>query len=414
MQKLIAEFAEKITSFYSRCKVLTMPVSSVLYKVRRRLFPRSEGILANHTIVWYLIGELLLYFIVSFLFFFMIFFVNQILLLAESILQKRVPLWDVVKLITYCLPFIIAQSAPFATLVGFLMCIGRMMSSNEILILRASGVSYRTVLMPVLILGLAISVVSFFINDYLLPLGTLRYTRLYKNILMSNPAVEIEPHSIKRTNDSTLIIGDVDGSQVSDLIVFDTDGDSSQRIIVAGKSFIGKSQVPGVVMQLDMGNAFALFLKKNQKSTYDVLRSESIVFNIFTSSFFETENGVNPREMTSYDLMKQIKTMKTEEDTPKRKLNQYVLEYNKKFSTPFGSLFFALLAMPLAILFGKHNGQTIGLIIGLFISVFYWAMMILGQIFASKSGSGGFISMWIPNISVAFSGFLFYIVLVHK
>ena len=157
MQKLIAEFAEKITSFYSRCKVLTMPVSSVLYKVRRRLFPRSEGILANHTIVWYLIGELLLYFIVSFLFFFMIFFVNQILLLAESILQKRVPLWDVVKLITYCLPFIIAQSAPFATLVGFLMCIGRMMSSNEILILRASGVSYRTVLMPVLILGLAIS-----------------------------------------------------------------------------------------------------------------------------------------------------------------------------------------------------------------------------------------------------------------
>ena len=85
----------------------------------------KKGQLKNYLLIRYLVKELLLYFTIAFLFFFMIFFVNQILLLAEDILKKRVPVADVVRLIVYSLPAIIAQSAPFATLVGFLMCLGR-------------------------------------------------------------------------------------------------------------------------------------------------------------------------------------------------------------------------------------------------------------------------------------------------
>ena len=95
----------------------------------------------RYVLLLYITKELFLYFFISFLFFFMIFFVNQILLLAEDVLKKRVPVLDVIRLMTYSLPFIIAQSAPFATLVGFLMCLGRMMSDNEILVMRITGLS---------------------------------------------------------------------------------------------------------------------------------------------------------------------------------------------------------------------------------------------------------------------------------
>ena len=90
------------------------------------------------------------------------------------------------------------------------------------------------------------------------------------------------------------------------------------------------------------------------------------------------------------------------------------MEYNKKFSMPFGSIFFAFLALPLAFLFGKHNGQTIGLIIGLFICVLYWAMMILGQIFSSRNGLNGFIMMWLPDTVIGIAGVLFYLALKRK
>ncbi|MDD6654419.1 MAG: LptF/LptG family permease, partial [Treponema sp.] len=85
----------------------------------------------------YLTKELFMYFFVAFLFFFMIFFVNQILYWAETILKQRAPAHQVAKLMLYALPGVISQSAPFATLVGFLMCLGRLMTDNEILILRA-------------------------------------------------------------------------------------------------------------------------------------------------------------------------------------------------------------------------------------------------------------------------------------
>ena len=118
--------------------------------------------------------------------------------MAEDILKKRVPLFDVTKLIVYSLPFVIAQAAPFATLVGFLMCIGRLVSDNEILIVRASGLSFTILLTPVLVLGLLISIVSFAVNDYLLPLGTISYNDLYRKIILSNPGLELESNSIKR------------------------------------------------------------------------------------------------------------------------------------------------------------------------------------------------------------------------
>ena len=199
------------------------------------MFGREKK-LTNNVMIKYLLKELSLYFSIAFLFFFIVFFCNQILLVAESILKQRVPLFQVIKLMTYSLPFIIAQSAPFATLVGFLMCIGRMMTDNEIMIFRASGLPYRYILIPVLALGLLISILSFGVNDYLLPLGTIKYTKLYREILTSTPSVALESNSVKRTNDFTLVIGNVSDRDVSDLLFFDMDEQGNQRVIASGKT----------------------------------------------------------------------------------------------------------------------------------------------------------------------------------
>jgi len=379
--------------------------------VRTKFFADS---LRSHVLTRYLVRELLLYFSVAFLFFFTIFFVNQILLIAENILRQGAPVWDVVKLMTYSLPFIVAQSSPFATLVGFLMCLGRFMSDNEIIIFRASGFSYVHILCPVLVLGLAISIASFFVNDYLLPLGTIRYNRLRRMILSSNPAVALDSHSVKRLNTATLVTGDVADTKVSDLVIIDMGSDGKMRIISAGESELKSVRKEGVLMQLTMTDALALFFNVNSFSDYDLLSSDRVTFNLFESAFFSDSGSTSPREMTSYDLGRALRDMKKNADTDKHTLNNYTLEYNKKFSLPFGSFFFALLALPLAFLFGRQNGQTIGMIVGIIISFLYWTMMILGQYASSRNGFNGFWSMWIPNIVTGAAGAAFYIALKKR
>ncbi len=394
-----------------------METSDVFSKIKSVFAFINEKILRrnSHVMMRYLVKELLLYFTIAFLFFFLVFFCNQILLLVQDILRKHVPLVQVMKLMTYSLPFIIAQSAPFGTLVGFLMCMGRLMTDNEILILRATGTSFFRLSLPVIILGVIISLGSFFVNDYLLPLGTIQYNKLYKEIIFSNPNVEMESNSIKKTSNSILVIGEVDDRNVSDLLLFDTDDSGNQRLIVATATELLDPNDSTIMMQLRMKNPSVIQFDNENKDTYEYILSDYTTMNIFASQFISSgSSGTNPREMTSYDLKQYIKKLKEKKNTSKRTLNTYNLEYHKKFSLPFGSIFFAILAFPLAILFGKHNGQTIGLIIGILISVLYWSLMTLGQIFGLRNGMNGFISMWLPNFLVGFFGCIFIFFLVKK
>ena len=232
-----------------------------------------KGQLKDHILIKYIFKDLFLYFLVSFLFFFMIFFVNQILLTVEDLLAKSAPFNDVMRIMFYSLPFIIAQSAPFATLVGFLMSLGGMMSNNEILIFRAAGFSFIRILIPTAILGLIISILSFFVNDYLLPLGTIKYNRLMREIMNSTPTIELESNSVKTLDNSNIVIGEVSGNSVSDIIIFDSK-DNNDRLIFAGKSVLQGAKSEGVLMQFDMNDSTVLSIEKNDRKKYDVMKSK--------------------------------------------------------------------------------------------------------------------------------------------
>lgn len=383
----------------------------LFYKVRKKA--AAGKTYRRHTLLRYIASEALLYFSICFLFFFMVFFVNQMLLLAENVLKKRVPLVQVVHLVVYCMPFVIAQSAPFATLVGFLMCISRMAGQNEVVVMRASGVSYFFLSLPIMAMAIFISISSFFVNDYLLPLGTVRYNALYRKILTSNPAVELESRSVKKMNEATLITGDVNKEKVSSVVVIDTSEDKT-RIISAKQSSLTPGKESGVLMRLEMNDVNALIIKDDDAYSYDEVKARRAVFNIFDTVFFTNQWRVSPREMTSRDLYKKIGEMEKDNKTPRRILGRYKTELQKKFSQPFGSLFFALLSLPLALLLSARGGQTAGMVGGVVISVVYWAVMITGQIAAGRLGYNPFLCMWAANFIAGAAGIILCFVLARK
>lgn len=389
---------EKINKIYS-------PIDDFLVKYLRK------GQLKDNILIKYILKELLVYFIVAFLVFFMIFFVNQILLDMENLLAKSAPINDVMRVMYYSIPMIIAQSAPYATLVGFLMCLGGMMSNNEILIFRAAGFSFFRILVPVVAMGLFISVVSFFVNDYLMPLGRIKYNQLLRDIMQSTPTIELESNAVKHLDNSNIIMGTVTDNTVSDLVLFNTDNESD-TIIIAGQSSLKGSEKEGVLMELSMNDATVISINKNEKQNYDIIESERSTYNVFETTVMGTSRR-SAGEMTTYDLKKEINKMK-QEGNDVTILSYWIMEFYKKFSIPFGSLFFSFLAFSIAFLFGKHNGMTIGLFIGIVICVLNWAMQILGQMFVVRIDWDPFWCIWVPNMVVGLAGFIFYLVLVRK
>jgi lipopolysaccharide export system permease protein len=346
----------------------------------------------------YIAKEMLLYFSICFLFFFLIFFVNQILLMAEDILSKKAPFRDVLMLIVYALPSIIATSAPFSALVGTLMGLGRIVTDREILAMNALGVPTRAILVPVLAVGMLISLVSFLTNDILLPVGTIQFNRLYRKILTSTPALELESNSIKRNQNSVVVTGVIANGKMDGILIIDADKDGNKRVISAPEASIRKSNNPAVLMSLQMDDSYVLSLSRQNDDDYDVIKAKDITYNILAKNILSSySNAISPREMSSRDLYTQLAKLRQGKET--KKLNMYRTEFHKKFSIPFGAFFFVILAFPIGLA-SKTNGQSVGFIFGLIIAVLYWAVLIGGQTLSMKIGLNGAIMMWLPNAIV--------------
>ncbi|MDR2785194.1 MAG: LptF/LptG family permease [Treponema sp.] len=397
------------------------------------------------TIFKYIVVETLFAFLVAFLFFFFIFFVNQLLLMAKEILAKKVPIFQVTLLVVYAVPSIIAMAAPFAALVGTLMAIGRLSSDNEILVMLSSGLPYRNIFLPAIAVGILISLLSFFTNDVLLPLGTLRYTRLYRRILVSTPALELESNSVKKFKDTVMVTGNVDGNAIDDILILDKTSDGERRIILAHGAELRDAGKEG--LSLDLGAAFIQSSKEVARRDYDYASASFLRYWVPQEDMIQAITSVGPREMTSRDVLKEIYVKelnlasRMDEQYIKlminalpleailrrgpgqsgwnrrgnlaqeyvreleiagvyrkdRSLSNYRLEFYKKFSIPFGAFSFIFLAVPLGLMV-KKSGQTVGFMFGSFISVIYWALLLGGQTLGMSRGYSPFLSMWLPNI----------------
>lgn len=415
----------------------------------------------------YVTREFLFSFFVAFLFFFGIFFVNQLLLLAEDILTRNVPLLAVLRLILYSLPSIVALSFPFGALVGSLMAVGHLVGSNEIQAFQASGLPTRRIFAPIVALGLVLSLGSFVMNDYLLPLGTLNFGRLYRELLYANPELELEPYSIRRYQDSTIVTGNVRENKIDDLLIIER-GSDGERIILSGPASISGDAAGGGVISLDLSQVFTH--TRRNADRYEYLQAEDMQYNILLRDITVALRTPGPREMSSYDVFVKMQDQKSdlharrasqeeeirqlrnmlqleyfaksnalargdieagqvqnelearlrelnreqERDIFDREFQLYSIEFHKKFSIPFACLSFVVFAFPVALRTGR-KGRAVGFGLGLLVSVAYWAMILAGQTLGMERPEiSPFLAMWFPNLLLLLLGLALHVRWVRR
>jgi len=409
----------------------------------------------------YILSEMFFSFLICFCFFFFIFFVNQILLIAKDVLEKHVPFNQVALLILFSLPTVIAMSAPFACLVGTLMTVGRLTSDNEILVLLSSGLSYKNVFFPAITMGIIISILSFFTNDVLLPAGTVQFNKLWRKILVSTPALELQANSVKRFRDTVIVTGGVSGNVINNLLILDKTEDGERRIIMANSAELKDGGREG--LSLNLNDAFIQSSKEIVREDYDYAVTEHLQYWVSNEDIIQATFSITPREMSSRDVRSAIferraELSERENDRRIRLLNQaaslenilragqvsdnwnrrtantaginrelaairaiqsdrnltiYIIELYRKFSVPFGAFFFVFLAVSLGLM-AKKSGQTVGFIFGNLIAVIYWCMLFIGQAMGLRAGTPPFLSMWLPNIICLSIGVVLAVIKVRK
>jgi len=317
------------------------------------------------------------------------------------------------------------------------------------------------IFLPALVVGLLISILSFVTNDILLPAGTIQFSKLYRRILVSTPALELEANSVKRFRDTVIVTGPVSGVSIDNVLILDRTSAGERRVIMARNAELKDAGREG--LSLDLTGAFIQSSKEVIRNDFDYASGEFIRYWVPQEDLIQAVSSISPREMSSIDLRRDIavKTIQQKDRLDERfsrlvsqginlenslrkgptndawnrrenNLNTFTreyisamavknernllvsrLEYYKKFSIPFGALSFVFLAVSLGLM-AKKSGQTVGFIFGLIISVIYWTLLFGGQTMGQRLGYSPFWTMWLPNILAASIGFVLFVVRIRK
>ena len=90
----------------------------------------------------------------------------------DDIVKFGIPLASIAAFYVYYIPTIFIQVTPMAALLSTIYVLSNLNKNNEIIAMKSSGISLWRILAPILLLGVLISIVTFVVNDRVIPVSS--------------------------------------------------------------------------------------------------------------------------------------------------------------------------------------------------------------------------------------------------
>lgn len=209
---------------------------------------------------------MILPFIFSLLMITFLLFINFLLRAIDRFLGKGLDILTILEYLFLNLAWIIALSVPMAVLLATLMTFGRLSEDNEINAMRASGISFLTIIRAPLLFGIFISLVLIIFNNFILPEMNFKARLLSGDIYKKRPGMNIEPGVfIDDLPSYSMIIGGKEGEIMTDVRIF-SKGNKKEQTSIHSKS--GKLNTLSDAFLLTLFDGEIHELENNDYSNY--------------------------------------------------------------------------------------------------------------------------------------------------
>ena len=180
----------------------------------------------------YFIREMILPFFFSLLMITFLLFINFLLRAIDRFLGKGLEVMTILEYLFLNLAWIIALSVPMAVLLATLMTFGRLSEDNEINAMRASGISFLSIIRAPILFGITIAMFLIIFNNFVLPDMNFHARLLSGDIYRKRPGMNIEPGIfLDDLPNYSMIIGGKEGKIMSDIRIFSKGKQESQTSI---------------------------------------------------------------------------------------------------------------------------------------------------------------------------------------
>src|SRR5476651_965401 len=125
--------------------------------------------------------------------------------LANKVINNGVSLSAMSQVFIYYIPILLGYTLPIACLITVILAFGHMSSENEILAMRASGIHLLRLLSPLVVVGIALCLVVYLLNDRIIPEAYDAQTRILQETGTQDPSAMLEPGSFINAFDKYII-----------------------------------------------------------------------------------------------------------------------------------------------------------------------------------------------------------------
>jgi LPS export ABC transporter permease LptG len=330
-------------------------------------------------------------------------FANIFVLAADYLINKGAPGFLILRFLIARMPQATPMAFPFACLFGALLAFGRLAADNEITALRTSGVSFLRICRTPLLLGIGMFLVSFGVNEKIAPGAVDVSTRTFYQIIYRTATLPIEPH-IFRTDPATgktfyIDSVDPDGRTMNNVMIF-AQGKGSPFLDVTTAR---KARIENGLIVLQ-GAIQTRVLPNGTVQTLTVAAHDITVPLPLGDSGekFLSQAYNDPYAMDAKRLSDQIAFRKLT-GTGGSDLAGLEITLAQKYALPFASFIAVLIALPLAVRFGK-KGRTLGIALSVVVLFAYYILGAVGAAFGKNGAMTPWIAVWLPNAIIAAGG----------
>jgi lipopolysaccharide export system permease protein len=323
---------------------------------------------------------------------------DQLRTIFNLVMRAGVPWTMAFTILGLHLPEIIVLTIPIGVLLGTLLVFNRLSGDSEIIALRTSGVSFYRIMVAPLLFGILTSIVSFAINEFIVPPATrlskkLEFLAMYKSEL---PGGTANFTYMERGKDLTLnrifFVGFYDGRTIKDVTILDFTRDKLIQIICAKSGVWQHGE-----WVLSQGREYAV---SGASDITRILQFKTLVIpGIHNAQKALESSSVTPKEMNMLELSHYVDILKESNSIT----NDLLVRLYQKITQPLACLIVALAGAPLGLL-ARRSRTNIGLIYSAGVVFLYYVLQSSSGALGEAGRISPMLAAWLPNLVIGVLG----------
>jgi len=341
---------------------------------------------------FYIIREISSLFLLGIVIFTLVLLMGRLITLTDLVVSHGVPFADVSRMILYLVPSFLVFTIPMAFLLAVLLAFGRLSADNEIVVIKASGISLIQMLPPVIVCAVVAVLLALGASTIGVPWGNSAFKELSFQVLKRNITATIREKTFWDDIPGVVMYTDQYDElshMLKGIVIHDNRNLDRPMTIFAGDGSVTSAEgSQALLLSLHNGSI-------HMAGTGGLYRL--VHFGEYSMTVGEKGSGAgitrNEPDLWLSELQRQI----DDPGTPAKNRLKMLAELHSRFTFPFASLVFAILAVPLGIQ-NRRTGKSGGFTVSIVIIFAYYVLMSVVRTIAEKGVVPPAVALWIPNL----------------